>query len=153
MSSHHHHWAAGVLPVCVHDGVAMVLLGLDARSKGGKWSDFAGGGEPEDASPAHTALRELDEETGGAVVVTHEDLRASLRFQGVTPSGKTLHRFVAVVEYDESVSMRFPGSKDQEKVALAWFPLHALPPLRRCFDAQMRVDADAIRRFVKDTNT
>lgn len=143
-------WAAGVLPVCVHGGVPMVLLGLDARAKGGKWSDFAGGGEPEDASPAHTALRELAEETGNALVLRRDDLAGALHFRSTTPSGKTLHRYVVAVPYDD-VPSRFRGSKDDEKVALAWWPLHGLPPLRRVFDAQMRADSDAIHQFAIKT--
>lgn len=140
-------WAAGVLPVAARAGVPVALLGLDARSKGGKWSDFAGGGEPEDPTPAHTALRELAEETGGALALGHEELRAALRFSGVTPSGKALHRYVVKIQYDEMIPARFSGSKNDEKVALAWFPLHSLPPLRRAFDAQMRLDNRAISRY------
>lgn len=139
-------WAAGVLPVSVHAGVPMVLLGLDARGKGGKWSDFAGGGEPEDASPVHTALRELAEETGGALTLRQADLAGALPFRGTTPSGKTLYRYVVKIPY-EDVPSRFAGSKNDEKTRLAWFPLHDLPPLRHAFDRQMQRDTDAIHLY------
>lgn len=142
-------WAAGVLPVSVRESVPVVLLGLDARDKGGKWSDFAGGGEGCDPSPRHTALRELDEETGGAVRLTLADLETPLlELRDVTPSGKSLHRFVVRVPFDPDLPGRFRGSKDDEKAALAWFPLDALPPLRRVFWQQMRRDAPAISRLV-----
>lgn len=142
-------WAAGVLPVATHPatGEAMVLLGLDARAKGGKWSDFAGGGEAGDATPAHTALRELAEETGGALTLRLEDLDGAMRLGGVTPSGKRLHRFVARVPFDAALPARFCGAKDREKTAIAWFPLAALPRMRFVFAAQMRADGAAIARF------
>lgn len=142
-------WAAGVLPVAVHHGRPEVLLGLDARDKGGKWSDFAGGGETCDPSPRHTALRELDEETGGVVRMTLADLEAPLlELRDVTPSGKSLHRYVVRVPFDADLPGRFTGSKDHEKTALAWFPLDALPPLRRVFWQQMRRDGPAIARLL-----
>lgn len=146
-----HGWAAGVLPVAVReDGQPVILLGLDARDKGGKWSDFAGGGESCDPSPKHTALRELDEETGGAVRLTLADLETPLlELQDVTPSGKSLHRYVVRVTHDASLPDRFRGSKDDEKVALAWWPLDALPPLRRVFWQQMRRDGLAIARLLQ----
>lgn len=146
-------WAAGVLPVAVREGgrgqpVPVILLGLDARDKGGKWSDFAGGGEECDPSPRHTALRELDEETGGVVRLTLADLEASLlELRDVTPSGKSLHRYVVRVPYDADLPSRFTGAKDDEKAALAWFPLDALPPLRRVFAQQMRRDGASIARL------
>lgn len=142
-------WAAGVLPVAVHPhaGTPMLLLGLDARSKGGKWSDFAGGGEACDASPHHTALRELAEETGGTLTLSTADLADALEFRGTTPTGKSLFRYVVRVDFDDTIQTRFRGSKDDEKIALDWFPLHALPPLRRSFALQMRADAPAIRDY------
>ena len=147
------HWAAGVLPVSLRcDGVPVVLLGRDSRDKGGRWSDFAGGGEAEDASPRHTALRELFEETGGVVTMQLSDLEPSdrcLEFSGVTPTGKVLHRYVVRVPYDPRLPEAFAGSKDDEKVALAWFSLDSLPAMRRVFEIQMRRDGPAIRRFVE----
>lgn len=144
-------WAAGVLPVAVEPvtGTVVVLLGRDAADKGAKWSDFAGGGEPEDPSPRHTALRELAEETGGALALTIENLQDALEFRGVTPSGKALHRFVVRVPYDADLPNRFVGSKDDEKTALGWFPLDAPPPLRRVFGQQLRRDASVIHRALK----
>ena len=147
-------WAAGVLPVAWHSrgagwpGEAMVLLGRDAPSKGGTWSDFAGGGEAGDESPVHTALRELAEETGGALTLAPRDLDGALVFTGTTPSGKVLHRYVVRVDYDPALPRRFTGSKGGEKRGLAWFPLRALPPLRRVFLLQMRQDQRDIERFV-----
>ncbi len=137
-------WAAGVLPVAVHPvtGAAMVLLARDAQSKGGHWSDFAGGREPEDAAPQDTALRELREETGGGLVMRHDHLRGALEFRGTTPSGKTLYRYVVRMPLVD-VAL---GVND-EKTALAWFPLDALPPLRYVFRHQMQRDREAIRRF------
>lgn len=149
-------WAAGVLPVAWHPGAPgspgepMVLLGRDAPTKGGKWSDFAGGGEAGDASPAHTALRELAEETGGALTLAPRDLEGALVFTSTTPSGKVLHRYVVRVDYDPALPRRFTGSKGGEKRGLAWFPLRALPPLRRVFLVQMREDQRDIERFVTD---
>lgn len=142
-------WAAGILPVAVHpvDGGAMVLLGRDEWSKGGHWSDFAGGGEREDACPRHTALRELQEETGGALTMRLADLDGALEFRGATPSGKALHRYVVAMAYDAALPSRFRGSKDGEKMAMAWFPLRELPRLRRVFGLQMREDAPAIAAF------
>lgn len=140
-------WAAGILPVAVHDDMPVVLLGRDAPGKGGKWSDFAGGGEPEDACPGDTALRELDEETGGAVHVRPQDLDRAMQFRGTTPSGKVLHRYIVRVPYDPHLPSRFTGSKDDEKVALAWFPLAALPPLRHVFWRQMREDRRGIAGY------
>lgn len=140
-------WAAGVLPVSVRDGEPVVLLGLDSRSKGGKWSDFAGGGEDTDASPRHTAVRELAEETGDLVRMHPDDLEGALRLGGVTPSGKALHRFVAAVPYDAALPSRFQGAKDGEKVAVRWFPLDALPRMRWVFEHQMRVDVPAIAAY------
>lgn len=142
-------WAAGVLPVSAVDGMPVVLLGRDARSKGGKWSDFTGGGEPEDADPRHTALRELEEETGGAVAMRLEDLDGGLHFEGTTPSGKILHRYIVRVPYDQDLPLRFRGSKDDEKDAVAWFPLAALPPLRHVFWLQMREDRRPIARYAQ----
>lgn len=144
-------WAAGVLPVAVEPvtGTVVVLLGRDAAAKGGTWSDFAGGGEPEDPSPRHTALRELAEETGGALALTLDDLRDALEFRGVTSSGKALFRYVVRVPFDPEVPRRFKGSKDDEKTALGWFPLDAPPPLRRVFGQQLRRDAPVIRRALE----
>jgi len=144
-------WAAGILPVAVHRGVPMVLLGRDHASKGGKWSDFAGGGEACDPSPRHTALRELSEETGGTVALRLDDLDRALTFHSTTPSGKTMYRFIVAVPYDESVPLSFKGAHNDEKVALGWFPLACLPPLRRVFWLQMRQDGHAIADFVKQT--
>lgn len=149
-------WAAGVLPVAWHPGAPgwpgepVVLLGRDAPSKGGTWSDFAGGGEAGDESPVHTALRELAEETGGALTLAPRDLDGALVFTGTTPSGKVLHRYVVRVDYDPTLPRRFTGSKGGEKRGLAWFPLRALPPLRRVFLLQMRQDQRDIERFVTD---
>lgn len=144
----HERWAGGVLPVSLGgDGAPVVLLGRDSRDKGGRWSDFAGGGEAVDASPAHTALRELAEETGGALTLRLADLESCLEFRGVTPSGKVLHRYVVRVPYDPRLPAAFTGAKDGEKTALAWFPLARLPPLRRVFGLQLRRDAPAIERF------
>lgn len=138
-------WAAGVLPVAVTpEGAVVALLGKDNASKGGRWSDFAGGGEACDAAPRDTALRELDEETGGVVCV---DLEGALEFTSTTPSGKTLHRYVVRVPFDEDLPKRFGGSKDDEKVEVAWFALGALPPLRHVFWRQMREDTPAIAAF------
>lgn len=122
----------------------MVLLGLDAADKGGKWSDFAGGGEPGDDTPWHTALRELDEETGGIVKVDHTQCIDEMH--GVTPSGKHLHRYVVRIPFDSDLPSRFRESKDDEKVAIGWFALRQLPPLRRVFWSQMRTDGARIER-------
>lgn len=142
-------WAAGVLPVAVTDDGVMVLLGRDSRDKGGRWSDFAGGGEAVDASPRHTALRELAEETGGALTLSLTDLDSALQFRDRTPSGKVLHRYVATVPHDPGLPTKFTGAKDGEKTALAWFPLASPPPLRRVFESQLRRDAPAIERFAR----
>lgn len=144
----HERWAGGILPVAVRDdGVPVALLGRDSRDKGGRWSDFAGGGEAVDASPAHTALRELAEETGGVLPLRLADLESSLQFRDTTPSGKTLWRYVVRVPYDPGLPAAFTGAKDGEKTALAWFPLARLPPLRRVFGLQLRRDGPAIERF------
>lgn len=141
-------WAAGVLPVAVMPtGEVVVLLGLDAATKGGRWSDFVGGIEPEDASPRHTALRELAEETGKALTLSMSDLEDSLEVRDTTPSGKHLHRYVVRIPFDAALPRTFAGSKDDEKTALAWFSLHRLPCMRRVFGDQMRRDARAIRLF------
>jgi 8-oxo-dGTP pyrophosphatase MutT (NUDIX family) len=142
-------WAAGVLIVAVVDQTPVVLLGRDARNKGGKWSDFAGGGEPEDACPRHTAVRELSEETGGVVALSVEDLEAgrAMHLQGTTPSGKVLHRYIVRAAYDPSLPSRFTGSVGDEKQGIAWFPLAALPPLRHVFWHQMRQDGRLIARY------
>ena len=142
-------WAAGVLIVAMDGPTPVVLLGLDARDKGGKWSDFAGGGEPEDACPRHTAVRELSEETGGVVSLSVGDLEPghAMHFRGTTPSGKVLHRYVVRAAYDPGLPSRFTGSKDDEKVAIAWFPLAALPPLRYVFAQQMRRDGRLIAGY------
>ncbi len=138
-------WAAGVLPVAVTPGGAVVtLLGRDHARKGGRWSDFAGGGEACDAAPRDTALRELDEETGGLVRLRLDD---ALEFTSTTPSGKRLHRYVVRVPFDEDLPARFAGSKDDEKVAVGWFALGALPPLRHVFWRQMQEDAPIIAAF------
>ena len=142
-----HSWAAGILPVAVHDGTPFVLLGKDSRCKGGKWSDFAGGGEAVDETPRHTALRELDEETGGCVSMTLDDLQNCMVFQSTTPSGKVLHRYIVRVEYDPHLPARFSGSKDDEKAGIDWFPLGALPPLRHVFWKQMLEDRRRIAVF------
>lgn len=142
-------WAAGVLPVSMWHGTPVVLLGRDAPDKGGKWSDFAGGGEAVDATPRHTAVRELAEETGGLLTLPADALDAALEFRDTTPSGKVLHRYVARVAYDPFAPSRFRGAKDDEKVALRWFPLAALPPMRRVFAVQMRRDGPAIERFAR----
>ncbi|NBU16385.1 MAG: NUDIX domain-containing protein [Actinobacteria bacterium] len=139
-------WAAGILLVAVHDGVPVMLLGRDHWSKGGKWSDFAGGGEAVDWSPEATALRELDEETGGAVRLSINDLAGCLRMTDVTPSGKTLHRFVVRVPYDPKIPLTFRSAKDQEKTELRWFPMRSPPPLRRVFWHQLHRDGDRIMR-------
>lgn len=150
-------WAAGVLPVCASpsDGRCMLLLGQDSRSKGGKWSDFAGGGEACDASPLHTAVRELDEETGGLLRWDAGRLEEGLRrgdvleFRSVTPSGRDIRRFVVRVPFDPSLPSRFAGSKDDEKVALGWFPMSAMPPLRHVFASQMWRDRHDIAAFCR----
>lgn len=142
-------WAAGILPVAMHGGTPMVLLGKDARSKGGQWSDFVGGGEECDFSPRHTALRELEEETGGALTLCLRDVDGALEFSGTTPSGKVLHRYIVRVPYDQYLPLRFSGSKDGEKQGIAWFALDALPPMRRVFAAQMQHDREAIARFCR----
>lgn len=142
-------WAGGVLPVSVRDdGVAVMLLGRDSREKGGRWSDFAGGGEAQDASPRHTAIRELAEETGGALTMRPSDLDSCMEFRGTTPSGKVLHRYVVRIPYDPHLPGTFVSAKDDEKIALGWFPLASPPPLRRVFAMQMRRDAPAIQQFV-----
>lgn len=143
-------WAAGILPTALHpvSGSPMVLLGRDSRSKGGHWSDFAGGGEAEDATPCHTAIRELAEETGGLLRMAPEDLRGALEFRGTTPSGKTLYRYIVPIAYDASLPGRFTDSHGGEKTAVAWFHLGALPPMRRVFWQQMRADQAAIARFI-----
>lgn len=139
-------WAAGVLPVStMDDETPVVLLGRDARWKGGGWSDFAGGGETVDASPEDTALRELEEETSGLVRLERADLLVAARFRDVTPRGKTLHRFVVRVPFDPSLPDRFV--ENPEKVAIAWFALNKLPYLRRVFETQMRRDAEAIATY------
>lgn len=143
-------WAAGVLPVAVAPtGEVVVLLGLDAVSKGGQWSDFVGGHEPEDASPRHTALRELAEETGHMLPLSLVDLDSSLELRGTTPSGKQLHRFAVCIPFDAGLPGRFTGSKDDEKVVLEWFDLRRLPRMRRVFRDQMRRDAWLVARLAR----
>lgn len=148
-------WAAGVLIVSSVDETPVVLLGRDARNKGGKWSDFAGGGEVEDACPRHTAVRELAEETGGVVTLRVEDLEPgrAMHLHGRTPSGKVLHRYIVRAPYDPGLPSRFTGSKGGEKEAIAWFPLAALPPLRYVFKQQMRGDGRVIARYALARNS
>lgn len=141
-------WAAGVLPVSLDGSTPVVLLGRDCRAKGGGWSDFAGGRETCDDSPAETALRELAEETGGAVAVTDSQMADALVFTDLTPSGNPIYRFVVTVPFDAAIPSRFRGSKDDEKVALRWFPLAALPRMRRVFAEQMKRDVSSIVKHV-----
>ena len=151
-------WAAGVLPVRVDDdagdaaggGPAVkVLLGRDSRAKGGRWSDFVGGGEPWDEGPEATARRELAEETTGAVALPPGLLesREALRFRDRTPGGKDLHRFAVFVSDDAPGPVVVDLGKfvpHDEKTALAWFDVTELPPMRRPFEAQVRRDLDVI---------
>lgn len=141
-------WAAGIMPVSVTpEGVPVVLLGRDAISKGGAWSDFCGGSERIDAGPHDTALREFWEETAGAMRLP--DLQHAILFRDRTPSGKELLRYVARVPFDPAVTERFDPDKckNREKVELRWFELCRLPPMRRMFAAQMRRDAERIALF------
>lgn len=144
-------WAAGVLPLALRGGRPVVLLGRDALAKGGRWSDFAGGREPQDETPRDTALRELREETGGAVAVDAALLDAALALVDVTPSGKVLYRYAVRVKYDAGLPGSFRWSHNDEKLELAWFDLDRLPPMRRVFADQMRRDAPRLRAFVEKT--
>lgn len=62
--------------------------------------------------------------------------------------GKVLHRYVVRIPYDPHLPDRLVSAKDDEKVAMAWFPLASPPPLRRVFAMQMRRDTPAIQQFV-----
>ena len=139
--------AAGILIVSVApDGEPVVLLGRDDASKGGRWSDFAGGSDEIDETIAHTATRELREEAGDAVVVTVGALRDAPSVEDETPSGKKIVRFVVRVPFDPSVHARFRRERrgDGEKTDLRWFSLRHLPPMRLCFARQMARDASRI---------
>lgn len=145
-------WAAGVLPISVRpDGKCVVLLGRDSAAKGGKWSDFAGGREGRDATAADTAARELDEETGGVLRASRESLARCMLLRDATPGGRSMWRYALRIGYDAALPARFRGSKDDEKTALAWFPVRRLPPMRRVFAQQMRRDADALEAYAFKT--
>jgi 8-oxo-dGTP pyrophosphatase MutT (NUDIX family) len=131
-------WAAGICPITVYRGKVWILLGRDSKDKGGRWSDFTGGKESIDKIPRSTALRELREETGGAV---QTDLKDYKTFIDVTPSGKSVYKFVAWIDYDHAIPLKFRNSKDDEKVELGWFELEKL------FEIPMRY---VFRKFVRD---
>lgn len=67
------HYAAGILPVTLHEGRVLFLVGQDVRDRA--WSDFGGKCERVDKNDAmNTACREFYEETYGTVA-DHRALR------------------------------------------------------------------------------
>ena len=140
--------AAGVLIVAEAPcGEPVFLLGLDAREKGGRWSDFSGGAEEADDTIEAVALREFREEAGGVIDISAGDLSEALTFVDTTPTGKTITRYTVRVPFDASIPRRFGMGKcgDGEKTELRWFSLRDPPRnMRRCFAIQMRRDVSNI---------
>ncbi len=117
--------AAGVLPLALHGGRVLVLLGLE---NGRGWTDFVGGPEPQDCGPAETAAREFAEESRLAYP-EHQTLRAIRRAEPVRvrgPSGIVYIWPLEVDWQDSSAIAAKPGTPHSEKVSYCWIRLGSL---------------------------
>jgi len=69
------------------EGGAVRLLLLRNRD-GGHWGFAKGRRAPEDAHEVHTALREVQEETGFTAIGLHPGFRRELEYQARSPGGE-----------------------------------------------------------------
>mgnify|MGYP001040593001 CR=1 FL=1 len=164
---------ASIVPVARDStGQWRVLLGIDSHT--GKWADFGGGREAEDAlNPAVTACREFLEETGGAL----GDLTVDGCVRKVLDSpttknivyeykkGSRFVSFIVAVDYDPELPARFAqllsdieGGKMEspphlEKTKIEWVPFddvtNALGTC--CADTTLSCDVGADRPFRRST--
>jgi ADP-ribose pyrophosphatase YjhB (NUDIX family) len=104
------------------DGSGRILLVKQADS--GKWSTPGGAIEP-DETPEEAAIREVQEETGLAIVVN--GLRAVVggpEYRTVYSNGDQLS-YVAIV-FDASVVGGEPSPDNEETTEVAWFHIEDL---------------------------
>lgn len=105
------HYAAGILPVTVHAGQVLFLVGQGARDR--CWSDFGGKTERVDKNdPLNTATRELWEETYGCLVDaralrSHLSSATCLALRGRTQNNHPYIMFVAQVPYQPHLRNAF----------------------------------------------
>ncbi|MEU5383478.1 NUDIX hydrolase [Kitasatospora cineracea] len=114
-------WLSGITAVVVEDDRIL----LNRRSDNGRWALLHGIVEPGE-QPADTVVREVQEETG--VTVRPERITSVHTLPAFACTNGDQVQYLDIAFRCRPLSGE-PRVNDDESLAVAWFPLDALPPL------------------------